>query len=106
ARLDRINARESQCSKQNGNTLGWAANASCGYYTPQSCVPIARQACDLRDQMRALRDMCMARLETYRAKERARKLAEEQAERERNQFLKETAKRSVTPGGIDPGLKP
>lgn len=95
----------SQCLKQ--PKLGrWISVPHCGHGGSERCAPLESQRCQLENHMRALREMCRARLQTHRAREREKELAQEQAKRERDKFLLEAARHGATWDGLDPGLKP
>src|SRR5690606_25362212 len=66
---------------------GAGVRTSCwGTHHPR-CAPLYEQHCEIERHMKSLGSMCRARLQTHQAREREKKLAEDQAKRERDKFL-------------------
>jgi hypothetical protein len=111
-----LDQRISQCLSQ-ARSASWVRIPACGYPADPRCAPLESQKCQLENQMRGIREMCMVKLQAFEAKARARRIAEEQAARERKRaeqeamadrrkYRDETIRRTITPGGIDRDLKP
>ncbi len=116
ARKRALDQRIRQCLAEPGQGK-WVSIPACGHPGAQRCAPLEGQRCQLEKQMRGVREMCMVKLQAFEAKARARKIAEQQAERERKRaeeeamaarrdFRNEAIRNTVTPGAIDRDLKP
>lgn len=108
-----IDARISQCLAA-PNRGRWINVPVCAYPGSERCAPLETQRCRLESQMRAVREMCMAKLQAHQAKERAQRLAEEQREREirhaeaqamadRREFRNDAIRNAVNPADIERG---
>lgn len=116
ARKRALDQRIRQCLAE-PNQGKWVSIPTCGHPGAQRCAPLEGQRCQLEKQMRGVREMCMVKLQAFEARARARRIAEEQAERERKRaeqeamaarrdFRNQTIRTTVAPGAIDKDLKP